>query len=462
MIKMQKIFFLIVVLIFFLSSHFAQIVFDDPPLQQVYLDNLAAIPPNSYTKILPSWVIKQKPTIDQPFYYGFFKFTNLHPSISSRTTINLLGEVFWIWGEDHPNYYKVELTPDECGVPYYSYTAISKPWLEGVLAVQIENKTKTYPVYVELEGKNTTLKNPFKIDFKKEELSHLATKKGEKNNPILPKLSISFSGKISVRYYVFVMEYILIRDPSGSVSCKASSYSFVKVYHYPVFDQVHYDIEHSDPSFFLIQPLDKEQLTIEPQSKAVFLTNFNANKILISSNNFSSHVKFANYLVQMDEFGFKNILRQEFSKPLSIGKIKANSTFLFLNSSYFLEKTYNFAHQYYVESFLPYSIGRRFFNFIIVDDFYQSTKFEHPLYFKAGVGIYQLNSSSVAVLTDQNVSIPTINKEGFILSSNPSFSHRPAFFLFYYQQKISSLFIYLPVFILILSGLRLAFINLEH
>ncbi|MCX8163668.1 MAG: hypothetical protein N3D10_03910 [Candidatus Micrarchaeota archaeon] len=442
--------------LYFVAILFSQQELYEPPHNLVYQNNLAVAASGSYTKIIPSWLKPQQPALEQPFSYGFFKFTSTYPSVSSRVPLNLLGQVFWIWGEEHPEKYRVFLTPDECGQPYYSYTAISDPWLEGTLTVSIENRTKSYSVYLEKNGSKDNLENPFKIDFSKQELEGLATKSDSYKNPILPKLILDFRGNIFVKYYVFVMEYFLVRGPKGETKCEARSRSFVKIYSYPVADHKEYDVEHSPASFYLVQPLDKEQLTIDPEAKAVFLTNFYANKIFLNSQNFSAYNVFAQYKVKSDDFGFQNIERINFHKPLAFGgDITSKSSFLFLNSSYFLNKTYNFAHQFYTQVKLPYSIGQRVFTFIIIDDFSQSYKFDNTLFFRAAIGLFSTNSSINISTSDKNVPLPNPVQQGYILESKISDVHRPAFFVFFHEQKPFSIFGYIAIFVLILLGLKI-------
>ncbi|MCM8830609.1 MAG: hypothetical protein NC918_00215 [Candidatus Omnitrophica bacterium] len=413
--------------------------FDYPPHQKVYENNLNLVSRGPFIKQKPPWLSFQQPSLSNPFHYAFFKFTYLYPSVSNRTSAENLQSFFWIWGEEHPNYYIIYLTPDACGQSYRSFRAVSNSTLSGEVELNLGTISRTYYL-------TNNSSDPFLFDFSEKELSLL---KSFQNYPFLPILELEFNGKINITYLVFEMDYIMEITKDG-INCRAVSRIYHKTFSIPVYDKVTFEVEHHPISFFLLQPIDNEQLSFSPQAKFVFFTNSNANKIWVVSEDFIAVNKFANYSIKKDSFSFENIIRNDYPLPIKEKNFFSNSTLKFLNSSYFINSDYNFAHQYYSHIFLPHWLGTRKFYFYFLDDFNQVSFFDRDLISRSGQGIRKLLSEFVIIQTDkqaQNSSLSSFSNS-FLLSTSEK--NRGSFYSFFDSIKIifSNSQIFLSIFII--------------
>ncbi|MFN3910268.1 MAG: hypothetical protein ACK4J0_03505 [Candidatus Anstonellaceae archaeon] len=423
----QKTFLFIFIFIFFYPI-FSQSTsfYDYPPHQSVYSHNLNLVSQSSFVKQRPPWLTFQEPSLSNPFHYAFFKFTSLYPSVSNRTSANKIKNFFWIWGEDHPDYYIIYLTPNACGQPYRSFRVAEKPSFGGTLKVSLDSISKSYQF-------DQNSQDPFPIQFSDMEISLLKTKANFKE-PVLPILDLQFEGEINISYNVFEMDYIVEITKNG-INCRAESRTYIKKFSYPVSDRMIFEVEHSKPLFYLLQPIDNEQLSFSPQAKFVFLSNAYANKIWLTSANFIASNRFASYSIKTDPFSFQNIYRENLQPPLKENKIFSNSTFKFLNSSFFIKEDHNFAHQYFSHAFLPYSIGKRPFSFHFLDDFNQIYSFDKELTFRSASGLRQLFSNSSFFQTDNNASISQIYSLNNTLFSPLNEKNRASYYTFFDSIK---------------------------
>jgi hypothetical protein len=423
-------------------------VFDQPPHKEVYLNNInLAKSIGSFTSSPPPFVKISQPSESNPFYFTFFKFTSALPSVSNRVTASKLPEVFWIWGESHPATYTIYYKPNACGTSFTRFTAISNASLVGNLYLQLYETSKSYFF-------NESFENPFKVDFSLEDIKKLNTTLANINTkqPKLPTLTIKFNGNVEILYYVLEVVYVVIQTKEG-IECKVSESSWVKKFSIPVGDTLIFDVEYNEPLFLLVQPIDDEQLSFNPQVKYVFLTNMNANTISVNHSSFLAYSKFANYKIEKDFFGYENIKRQELNPLYFFNKTSSNSSFLFFNGKY-VNSNYNFAHQFYSHTFLAPSIGKINYYFHFYDDFEHLYTFKKDLIFRSASGIRSFNENKTAFLTDNKAEQITITNNRGVLQ-NPKTQTIRANIFSNFQFFLEDIFSNLPLLLLILVGFGL-------
>ncbi|PIT83959.1 hypothetical protein COU37_05765 [Candidatus Micrarchaeota archaeon CG10_big_fil_rev_8_21_14_0_10_45_29] len=331
-------------------------LFSSIPHKEIASHNEKTLAQNSPSKILPKEISAQAPSISNPTEYAYFHIGPASPSIlsasapasknspsppaqnsSSPSPLTLADEkiyisalsppeIYYAWGEFHPSKFSIKKESSPlCPQDLYEFEAAGESTLEGKFLFSLDGMQKEISF-------DANAKLPIFPPFSKEEYSSLSTK-GENNTASLPKLTANFIGILSIPYNTKRIYYERINSCSGgfcSSSCQPAASQYLQTFQIPLKDEKEWLVQHSEPEFFLLQPIDGEQLQLNEKAQAIILSNSAPSNISFSINNKTITAQFTDYEIIEDEFKFLQIKRIKRLQPILS---EENDSLLFTNSS---------------------------------------------------------------------------------------------------------------------------------
>ncbi|MFH1306925.1 MAG: hypothetical protein ABIH83_04720 [Candidatus Micrarchaeota archaeon] len=445
------------------SSNPASLAFPDH--QAVASHNLALLPSLNHSSTLPPNISFSTPSLSTPFSYAYFKFLGALPSVSNHISSTHPPQMIWTWGEYHPAYL-IDTAPSFAGCPenIYELSATGPPIISGNMLWNLQNKTKTTQI-------NSNTQQIISSPFSNSDFSSLSTLEGENKTAILPNLTLTFEGQVIVPFrvdvQVYTIEYSTMTTSSGDTieitACKLQKNTYTKNYSIPISDSASWQVEYSEPIHFLLQPIDKEQLSTRPQIKLLFFSNRLAQNMTFSlNNNTLPSARFADYYEKEDEFGLLWIERNSLNNITSEKNnsiLFSNYSSLFLNPTAFDKSNLNYSFQYYAFLRTPLPLGYSNISLSFTDDFNNTCSSSWKIQTRAAAGISGFNSTNAEIiLTDENAPPPEIKKQksGNTLSLRlPSTEKtRPTKEFFFSPLQLPNIILSLSLFLIFLLGLR--------
>ncbi len=447
---------LLVYLVIFLVLAFSSSVFanlyDSPPHASVLANNMLAVRSLSHSD-KPSWVVDDGPNPFQPITWAYVYVGPASPSSSNDISSLHSPSIFWNWGEHHKTPYISSEPENECGPHVYELTALGNATANFSMSANLDGQTITQPL--------DNSSNPFNLSFSKVQWAAVRSNNRTASPSPLPPLTVTINGTVYVPYHFyekyFIIEYAPVLGSSDLAPvCTLVEDEYDTVYSRSFSANRTWGVEHGEPLFIRLEPIDGEQLSLHPNARLLTLTNRNPMLLsfLLSGQPLVSS-RFSRYNTSSDEFGFQSVQRvgagpeAEWANVVpndsSSYLLEANSTFRYLLPTALDAKNRSFAWQFNQFLRYPLPLGESNLSLVLTDDFrdIQNASWQLRTRSSAGIGGANPQNASLHLLDDRvNASLPPLTDLGGGVSSAnlpPSTKWRGAAAVFFTPAGLSLL-----------------------